>query len=142
MKKSNLLLVVAVAALVLMAADPFSGTTNSISLDEARLQSQKTGKPVLIDFYTTWCPPCKQFDKAAKNDPQVQEMLEKVILVKVDSEKGDGVKLAKAYWVDRYPTYIMMRGDGNVQDQWTGYRKDYFLQKLNSVLEDIRNNEN
>ena len=59
------------------------------SMNEEKLSEFiKSGKPVIVDWYATWCGPCKTFTpRLEKFSPQFEELGIKV--VKADIEKFD-----------------------------------------------------
>jgi thioredoxin-related protein len=107
------------------------------SLAEAQTLAGQQNKPVLIDFYTTWCKYCKLFDKDAATDLDIQKALESVVLFHTDAEKGDGKTLAAQYNVKAYPTYILLLKDNKVSDRWAGYEKSYFLKVISEATADL-----
>ena len=58
------------------------------SFDAAKKVAQKTGKPIFIDFYASWCSNCTEFKKESASNEQLNLALrEKAIAVKlVDKE--------------------------------------------------------
>jgi hypothetical protein len=62
--------------------------------------------------------------------------LQKVILLTIDAEKGDGIALAKRYKVKGYPTFVLLNGSGSVVDYWSGYEKNYFLKTFSDAISD------
>jgi len=60
-------------------------------------------KPVLVDFYTTWCPPCKQMA------PIVAELAVeyegRVVVGKVDVDEN--TRLGNEYEIKAIPTFIV-----------------------------------
>ena len=49
---------------------------------------QKSSKPVMVDFWATWCVSCKELDNITFKDKTVLEELSKYQLVKVDVTKN------------------------------------------------------
>ncbi len=83
-------------------------------------------KPVLIDFWATWCGPCRMIA------PHVAEIAEeyadtlKVAKVNVDEEG----QLASAFNIASIPTLVLMK-NGKVVNQAIGYRtKEQILELL------------
>ena len=51
--------------------------------------ARDVGKPVLIDFWATWCPKCLQLDAQTFSKPEVQAALGDYIVLKADMSKDD-----------------------------------------------------
>ena len=81
----------------------------SAALEKAKVEK----KAVFIDFYTTWCMPCKMMDESVFKDWDVSEyMAENVVSVKVNAEKGRGIDLKSQFYVAAYPTFIFLNPNG------------------------------
>jgi thioredoxin 1 len=64
-----------------------------------------TEKPVLIDFYATWCGPCKMLAPVLK---QVKEELGDTIkIIKIDTDKNQD--LSARYQIKGVPTMILFQ---------------------------------
>jgi len=62
------------------------------SYEEAAAKAQSEGKYIMVDFYTTWCPRCKEFEQDTCSDPGVVEALnEDFVAVKIDAESAEKV---------------------------------------------------
>jgi thiol-disulfide isomerase/thioredoxin len=126
-----------VALVVLLTASgPRAVAAAATSLEEALDQGEARGVPVLVDVFATWCGPCKAFDRDAQQNPEIQEVLGKVVVYKIDGESPHGLPFAQQYRVTKFPTYILMNGDGNVIHSWMGYKRDSFLESLSAALVD------
>ena len=65
----------------------------------------KSEKPVLIDFFATWCGPCEALAPILK---QVQESLgERITILKIDVDKNQ--QMAAQYQVRGVPTMILFQ---------------------------------
>ena len=113
-----------------LGAAPFS----DLSFEAATNQAAQSGKIVLIDFYTTWCAPCKLLDKNTWTDPAVIQLLEqKTVALRIDAEKE--VALSKRYKIDAYPTMLLIKADGTEVDRLVGYRDpNMFTNEFNAAL--------
>jgi thiol-disulfide isomerase/thioredoxin len=111
-------------------AAPFS----DLSFEAALKKAGETGKIVLVDFYTTWCGPCKLLDKNTWTDPAVIQLLEqKTVALRVDAEKE--VALAKRYKIEAYPSMLLIKPDGAEMDRLVGYKEPKaFMEDFNAAL--------
>ncbi len=63
-------------------------------------------KPVLVDFWAEWCPPCKAMDPIL--DQLTVELADKVKIVKLDVDSNPGTTVR--YNVRAMPTLIVFKG--------------------------------
>lgn len=74
------------------------------------LQSEK---PVLVDFFATWCGPCQALAPILK---QVKESLgDRITIVKIDVDKNQ--QMAAQYQVRGVPTMILFQSGKQVWRQ-------------------------
>ena len=89
------------------------------------------GKPMLVDFWATWCGPCK------KIGPYIEELAEKygdqAIIGKVDVDDNDN--LAIRFGIRNIPTVLFLDRNGEIVDKQVGAAPKAALEaKLQSVL--------
>lgn len=90
-------------------------------LDGAMVRAKKENKSIFIDFYTTWCAPCKLMDQGTFKDDDIATYLnDNCVTLKVNAEKGNGRALRVQYNVAAFPTLIFIDPDGNVVSQKEG----------------------
>lgn len=84
-----------------------------MSYKDALAKARKENKYVFIDFYATWCGPCKRMDRTTFRDPNViEKMRTEAVSLKIDGE--DQVTLAEKFDVKVYPTLLWLNGDGSI----------------------------
>jgi thioredoxin-related protein len=92
-------------------------------------------RPILMDFYTDWCPHCTRLDKTTFADKTMNDYFKKenYILVKINPEK-DRPAEAK-FKVYSYPTLVIFNNTGAEIDRLLGYQSTGQLIK---ALEDLK----
>jgi len=76
-----------------------------------------SGKPVLVDFWASWCGPCKMV--APELEAVALEYEGKAIVVKVNIDEQQ--QLASKYNVMSIPTLLLFK-DGKEVERIVGYR--------------------
>ncbi len=84
------------------------------ALDDAIHAAKDRGKALVLEFYTTWCHPCKQFAAEVLSRPEVKTALTSVMFVRYDAEAGPGVAAAARFNVRAYPTLLVIDGTGQM----------------------------
>ena len=93
-----------------------------ISFDEALTAAKAEGKKVFIDFYTSWCGPCKRLAANVFPTKEVGDYMNSTyVCLKLDAEK-EGADLAKEFGVSAYPTLIVTVTDARVVCRILGRR--------------------
>ncbi|XP_035541825.1 thioredoxin-like protein slr0233 [Juglans regia] len=87
-------------------------------------------KPVLVDFYATWCGPC-QFMGPVLNEVSAR-LQDKIQVVKIDTEKYPSI--ADKFRIKALPTFILFR-DGEPYDRFEGaLTADQLIQRIENSL--------
>ena len=118
------------------AAEKSAVPFRELSFDAARAAAKAEDKLVFIDFYTTWCEPCKRLDKDTWTDAVVGKLVgDKAVALKLDAEK-EGRAVAQRFKVEAYPTLLLLKADGTEVDRIIGYRDPATIR-----VEDFTNRE-
>lgn len=80
------------------------------------------GEPVLVDFFATWCGPCKMM--APVLDEVAADVAGKASVYKVDIDRE--LELAQAYNIMSVPTLIVFK-DGQPAQQFVGVQPKQIL---------------
>jgi len=83
----------------------------SITYQQALEASKAEGKPVFIDFYTSWCGPCKMMARDVFPQQKVGDYFNQTfVCIKLDAEK-EGKEQAEKFKVTAYPTFKVISAD-------------------------------
>jgi thiol:disulfide interchange protein DsbD len=97
------------------------------------------GKPVVIDFWATWCLACKELEHKTFSDPRVKERLKEFVTLQVDMTTGKDPVAKEAYRrfkVRGLPTVIFIGRDGKERKdlRLEGFEPpESFLQRLEQI---------
>jgi thiol:disulfide interchange protein DsbD len=106
--------------------------TNLRELDDV---VKKSNKPIMVDFWATWCVSCKELDNITFKDKVVKEELSKYQLVKVDVTKNtqDDKALMKKFNLFGPPALIFYEdGKELLEKRIIGYKNPKeFMENIN-----------
>lgn len=91
-----------------------SEVVNSVDFESKVIEASKE-KPVLVDFFATWCGPCRMMAPAL--DEVASEQADKVTVYKLDIDQSPDV--AMRYRVMSVPTLILFK-NGEAAKQTIG----------------------
>ena len=95
---------------------------------EAEVLNSST--PVLIDFYATWCGPCKMM--APVLDEVARDYAGKLKVVKVDVDECS--ETAAAFGVTAMPTFVMVKNGQETYRRVGAAPKAAFVGEIENVL--------
>ncbi len=103
---------------------------NSAGMTAAEFeQLLNTDKKVLIDFYATWCGPCKKM--APYLEAMKTEMADSLVIVRIDADNNQA--LAKSLKVDALPTLLLYKKKETV------WRNTGFIEKEELIKNILKN---
>jgi thiol-disulfide isomerase/thioredoxin len=107
--------------------------------EEALKEATKLKKPILIDFFGIWCPPCNQLDELVFSQAEFKQAAQKFVLLKMDADQEKSWVLKSKYKVGGYPTIIIAKVEdhqaGNEIDRIVGYYPtNVITAKMNEAL--------
>jgi cytochrome c biogenesis protein CcmG, thiol:disulfide interchange protein DsbE len=126
------------------------------TLDGSQIRlSELRGKTVLLNFWATWCPPCKAEMPDLNALHREYGKTRNFTVLGIDDEEGqaavatfakqndidfplaldiDGAVTSNRYNVRGLPTSMVIDRDGNIRDMWTGrISKEAMLARLKRV---------
>ena len=80
---------------------------------------------VLVDFYATWCGPCKMMTPVLEE--LAEELKDDVTIAKIDVDEES--ELAGEYRISSIPTLVLLK-NGKPVDSAIGYRPASFLVEM------------
>jgi thioredoxin 1 len=106
-------------------------TPSVIHLDESTFDQtvSDSNVPILVDFWATWCAPCRMLAPALEEI--AQEQAEAVRIVKVDVDNNP--ELSNRFGIRNIPTLLFFKG-GELKDQVVGLTsKPDLISRLNAL---------
>ncbi len=108
--------------------------SKAIDLNKENFESEviNSDKLVLVDFWASWCMPCRMM--APILDELAQEMSEKLKVVKINTEEEQNQELASKYEIQSIPNLKLFK-DGKVVAEFVGIKsKDALIQEIEEHL--------
>ena len=86
--------------------------------------------PVIIDFYATWCGPCRML--SPKVEDIAREYAGKIVVYKVDTDKEP--LLAQSMGISSLPTLLFIPLKGKPQASMGAVPKETLVKAINEIL--------
>lgn len=100
------------------------------------LSDQKeTGKPAIVIFSASWCPPCQSMKKEVYPSAAVQPYHDKFVWAYLDADDNLNKKAAEKFAVNGIPHIEFLNAAGeSIGQQVGGNSPDAFAKKLEGIL--------
>ena len=98
-----------------------------IELNSKNFESTIKSGVSLVDFWATWCGPCRMLSPII--DELAQEYGDKANICKVDTDSEDNQAISANYGIRSIPTIIFFK-NGEVVDQLVGDRKSVCRERV------------
>ncbi len=109
------------------------------NMESALKQAEKEGKLIMVDFWASWCTPCKWMDKETFGRPEVANYLNSnYITVKINVDNFDGMAYRDQYDIRFLPTIMVLDPAGKVLQK---YEETLAPSRLLTVLKDHDENK-
>lgn len=105
--------------LFLISLQSFSQVSWTSSFEEAQKLAIATDRLILVDFWATWCGPCKLMEMESWSDEEIQKISQAYVPLKVDLDKR--TTMARKYGVKAIPLVLIMDGNGEIIFKQIGY---------------------
>lgn len=91
------------------------------SWEEALAEAKRLDRIIFVDAYAVWCGPCKKMAADVFPDDKVGEFYNKnFVNLKLDMERGEGLKFREKYPVSAFPTLFYIDYTGEIVQQVRG----------------------
>jgi thioredoxin:protein disulfide reductase len=127
-------------AAVVKPHDLFIQIRSTDQLDAELAKAKAAGKPVMLDFYATWCTECRKLEKATFSRPDVQQILkEKFVALQADVEDPQNATteaIKKRFGIYGPPAILFFDSNGQLRKDLNFYgfkTPSEFIAVLNKV---------
>lgn len=103
---------------------------NNQSERESLSPNVESGLPTVLDFYATWCGPCKQIAPLFHDLEKSYSGKIRFVSIDVDTD----VEIASRYNIQAMPTFVFLDKDGQEVDRLVGADPAQLQEKVKKLI--------
>ncbi|RTZ58798.1 MAG: thiol:disulfide interchange protein [Gammaproteobacteria bacterium] len=118
----------------------FTRVANLAELDQQLSAAKAAGKPVILDYFATWCTDCVRMEKTTFENPEVRSVLKnKFLMLQADvsdPNSAEAKALKKRYGIFGPPAMLFFDASGNLRKDLSSYgymSPDEFLAHISDL---------
>ena len=139
MKKLIILLAAAIMLPAFASDFPSGSPKFGTNYETALATAKKEGKPIILVFSATWCPPCQSMKKAVYPSAEVKPLHDKFVWAYLDVDDTENAKAATKYGVEGIPHVQFLSSEGkNIDKVVGGLPPAEFAATLSKVLKEAK----
>ncbi|PKO60488.1 MAG: thiol reductase thioredoxin [Betaproteobacteria bacterium HGW-Betaproteobacteria-17] len=116
-----------------MSQTPYIFDVTTASFEQLVLENS-FHKPVLVDFWADWCPPCRALTPVLER--VIAHHAGRIRMAKVEVDEGANMKLAGRYALRGFPT-VLLFVKGEIVGRFSSSRPEHWVREFIAEHTDI-----